>query len=187
MNTKKPKPPKNLISETVVEINTDFATAVERLADVSGPGRDQDSTGDTIGFYSTRKGRFQSVDCGNNNRYHVNHRNVGLWGGLYVEDGKTKAVLYTYRQGGTVFGMIMEIIVGLVLLCCVAWNGVILLEREFSAGTLAVCGLMAIFAIAFPIHGILSLERGKRGSEEDAKKLQEDVLRRLNAINNWDK
>ena len=187
MNTKKPKPPKNLISETVVEINTDFATAVERLADVSGPGRDQDSTGDTIGFYSTRKGRFQSVDCGNNNRYHVNHRNVGLRGGLYVEDGKTKAVLYTYRQGGTVFGMIMEIIVGLVGLFYVFLEGSTLLEREFSARTLAVCGLLAMVAIAFPVHGILSVEKGKRGSEEDAKKLQEDVLRRLNAINNWDK
>lgn len=187
MNTKKPKPPKNLMSETVVEINTDFATAVERLADVSGVGREVDSTGDTIGFYSTRKGRFQSVDCGNNNRYHVNHRNVGLQGGLYVEDGKTKAVLYTYRQGGTVFGMITEIIVGLVGLFLVFLEGSTLLEREFSAGTLAVCGLLAMVAIAFPVHGILSVEKGKRGSEEDAKKLQEDVLRRLNAINNWDK
>ena len=186
MNTKKPKSPKNLISETVVEIHTDFATAVERLADVSGHGREQDSTGDTIGFYSTRKGRVQSVDCGNG-RYHVNHRNVGLQGGLYVEDGKTKAVLYTHRLGGTVCGMIMEIIVGLVGLCYVCVAGFAILEQEFSAQTLAVCGLMAIFAIALPIHGILSLEKGKWGSEEDAKKLQEDVLRRLDAINNWDK
>lgn len=187
MNVKKPNPPKNLIAETVVEMNTDFATAVERLADVSGPGRDQDSTGDTIGFSSNRRGRFQSIDCGSNSRYHVNHRNVGLQGGLYVEDGKTKAVLYTYRIGGTVFSMIMEVILGLVGLFYVIAVGFALLEQEFSAGTLAVCGLLLILAIGFPIHGILSLEKGKRGSEEDAKKLQEDVLRRLNAINNWDK
>ncbi len=187
MNRKKPNPPKNLIAETVVEINTDFATAVERLADVSGPGRDRDSIGDTIGLYSTRKGRFRCGYCGSESRYHVNHRNVGLRGGLYVEDGKTKAVLYTHRLGGTVFGMIMEIISGLVILCYACVVGLTILEQEFSAQTLAVCGLLVLFALAIPIHGILSAERGKRGSEEDAKKLQADVLRRLDAINNWDK
>ena len=186
MNTKKPKPPKNLISETVVELNTDFATAVERLQQMNGYGLETDSNNQKLLFVSNSKGRF-AVTQERHSRYEFAARAVGLWGGLYVEDGKTKAVLYTYCQGGTVFGMIMEIIVGLVLLCCVAWNGVILLEREFSASTLAVCGLMTIFAIVFPIHGILSLEKGKRGSEEDAKKLQEDVLRRLDAINNWDK
>ena len=35
MNTNKPKPPRKLLSETVVELKTDYPTAVERLQQLS--------------------------------------------------------------------------------------------------------------------------------------------------------
>lgn len=186
MNTKKLKPPKNRMSETVVELNTDFDTALWRLRQMNGPSLETDSIGQTLWFASNQKGRFTITQV-RNSRYEAAVRSVALRGGLYVEDGKTKTVLYTYRLGGTVFGMIMEIIAGLVGLLYVLFVGAALLEREFSAGTVAVCGLLVIIAIAIPIHGIIRLEKGKQGGEGDAQKMLEDALRRLNAVNDWDK
>lgn len=186
MNTKKPRPPKNLMCETVVEINTDLPTAILRLQQINGYSLETDSNDQKLFFTSNRNGRF-TVTQERHSRYEFAARAVELRGGLYVEEGKTKAVLYAYRLGGTVFGMIMKIVLGLVGLCYALWNGYILLQNGFSTPILVFCVLMGMLAIALPVHGIIQHEKGKLGSESDAQKLLEDALRRLDAINNWDK
>ena len=186
MTYKKPRAPKNLMSETVIDLHVDFPTALERLEELNGAGREVDSNGEGIAFYSNRKGRFTSTYTGRR-RYQTDARAVDMRGGLYIEDGKTKAVVYTYRLGGTVFGMIMEVVLGVLVLLWGLLEGYTYLQAEFSARTLTGCALLLLIAIALPIHGIISLEKGKRGSESDAEKMKQDALRRLDAINQWDK
>ena len=58
MNTNKPKPPRKLLSETVVELKTDYPTAVERLQQLSGRSRETDHDNKGIYFECNRKGMF---------------------------------------------------------------------------------------------------------------------------------
>ena len=186
MLTKRPKTPKNLLEETVVVINTDLPTAILRLQELNGRGRDTDTNDRGLLFFSNRKGRFTIAEA-TRNRYEVAARAVGLQGGLYVEDGKTKAVVYTYRPGSTVLGMILEVLAGLVMLAVSLLYSISLLQTEFSSRTLLVSALLMAISIAFPVHGVIRMKRGKRGRESDADILKQDALRRMTAINQWDK
>lgn len=186
MNTNKPKPPRKLLSETVVELKTDFPTAVERLQALSGCGIETDNANKHFYFESNRKGKFHIYES-NGSRYDFNTRTTGMRGGLYVEEGKTKAVVYTYRLSGTVLLLVVTILLGLVMLGSYSVYAYTLMQEKLFAGALTGFVLILLLGISFPVFAITSYEKGRRGGADDAEKMQREALRRLSAVDDWEK
>lgn len=187
MNTNKPKPPRKLLSETVVELKTDYPTAVERLQQLSGRSRDTDHDNKGIYFACNRKGMFH-IDASNRaGRYDQNTRVVGMRGGLYVEEGKTKAVVYTYRSGGAILLTILGVVLSLVVLGLGLLQGYGFLQQQFSPGLLTGFGLILLASCAFPMASVIQMSKGQQESAVDAEKMRQDTLRRLSAVDEWEK
>lgn len=186
MNTNKPKPPRKLLSETVVELKTNYPTALERLRELSGVGNEIDNVNRRFFFECNRKGLFSIKEL-NSGRYTFNTRTTGMRGGLYVEEGKTKAVVYTYRLTGTVILFVLDLVLGLVMVGLGALNGYLCLQQGFSLRDRIECGLLLLLGIVSLVCGVISYEKGKQDGPVDTEKMRQEALRRLSAVDDWEK
>lgn len=185
MNMSKPKPPKGLLKETVVELKTDFPTAVSRLAQLSGICRERSVTGLPLYFDSNKKGRFSVMEIGT--RKNPSTAAVGVKGGLYAEEGRTKAAVFTYRiSGSTVFAVVFVVLeVLLFLLMVLGWY---LSLREGFTPVYAVLAFVSLgIQVTFLVYYLSRHNQSRSNAHEDADRLKEEALCRLAAIDEWDK
>ncbi|MBQ4332615.1 MAG: hypothetical protein IJC33_02410 [Clostridia bacterium] len=185
MNVNKPKPPKHLLEETVVELKTDFPTAVRRLQQLSGLCRKKSVTGLPLYFDSNKKGRFSVMEIGT--RKNPSTAAVGVKGGLYTEDGRTKAAVFTYRISGSTAAVAVFVVteVLLFLLMVLGWY---LTLREGFVPVYAVLAFVSLgIQVAFLVYYLSRHNQSRSNAHEDADRLKEEALCRLAAIDEWDK
>ena len=188
MNVKKPKPPllisRRHVEETVVELKTDYPTALSRLRQLGGMCRNTDTNDYAMLFVVNRNGRIGMADATSSGRRYST-RSTFLSGGLYVEEGKTKAVVYTYSSAvaRAVNGAYLSVLVlAAFLVLTAAWLG----SNPSPLGWVGV----GVFAAALVVTvGSWMVRHGqtKYDAAEDAHRFREEALRRLEAIDEWDK
>ena len=182
MNTKKPKPPRRLLEETMVELKTDYPTAVRRLQELNGFTHQRDASGKEREFISNKKGFFTFANNGRNERRDPHTSLIRATGGLYVEEGKTKAVVYIHRSGLSTFviGCLVFVEVFLFLL---------ILQYTLSGANPKAWLLLVVYLLGLAVYfSYLFSNRHKSvlGMQEDAQMLREDALSRLLAVDKWD-
>lgn len=185
MNVSKSKPPKGLLEETVVELKTDFPTAVSRLAQLSGICRERSVTGLPLYFDSNKKGRFSVMEIGT--RKNPSTAAVGVKGGLYAEESRTKAAVFTYRISGSTAAVAVFVVteVLLFLLMVLGWY---LSLREGFIPAYAVLAFVSLgIQVAFLVQYLSRHRKSRDSAHEDATRLKEEALCRLAAIDEWDK
>lgn len=182
MNTKKPKPPGRLLSETVVELKTDYKTAVQRLQELNGFTHKRDASGKEREFISNKKGFFTFANNGRNERRDPHTSLIRAKGSLYVEEGKTKAVVYIHRSSLSAF------VVG-CLVFVEFFFFLLILQYALSGADPKGWLLLAIYSIGLAVYlAYLFSNRHKSvlGMNEDAQMLKQDALSRLEAVDKWD-
>ena len=188
MIRKKPKPsllvPRKEVTETVLELKTDFPTALNRLRQLTGVFRDAEAKGHRLVFCVNRRGRI-SVDDAEVDGTRISPRSVFLSGGLYIEEGKTKAVVYTYSSaiahaGNVLFLSIL--ILGTLLAVAVA-----LINAPSAPLGWGAAGVGAFAAVATILGWLARLDRTVSDADMVARCVHEETIRRLSAIDEWDK
>ena len=154
MNVSKPKPPKGLLEETVVELKTDFPTAVRRLQQLSGLCRKKSVAGFPLYFDSHKMGRFSVTEIGTRN--HPSTAAVGVKGGLYAEEGRTKAAVFTYRISGSTAAVAVFVVTEVLLFLLMVLGWYLTLREGFVPvyAVLAFVSLgiqVAFWCIIYPV------------------------------------
>ncbi len=188
MNVKKPKPPlfisRRHVEETVVELKTDYPTALNRLRQMGGVCRNTDSDGYEMLFIVNRNGRIGMADATSMGRRYST-RSAFLSGGLYTEEGKTKAVVYTYSSAvvrAVNAAYLSVLVLSAFLTLTAAWLG----SNPSPVGWVGVGTFAA--ALVVTIGGwMIHFGQTEYDAAEDARRLQEEAVRRLEAIDQWDK
>ena len=183
MNTNKLKAPRNRLDETVVELKTDLSTAIDRLRQLSGLCRSRSATDRPVYFESNKRGRFSVVEIGT--RHEPSTATVAVKGGLYTEDGKTKAVVYAYRIGGSATAVFVVAQVLLTPLMVLGWY--LSLQEEF----IPAYAVAAVVALAIQVvhlaHYLSRRNQSRSNRDEDAGRFKVAALERLSAVDEWDK
>ena len=188
MNKKKWKAPllvpRKRVEETVVELKTDYRTALSRLRQLDGVCRNTDTDDYALRFCVYRNGRIGVANATSMGRRYST-RSAFLSGGLYAEEGKTKAVVYTYssavaRAVNAAYFTVLVLLGFLVL--TVAWLG----SNPSPLGWVGV-GMVAA-ALAVTVGGwLIHFGQTEYEAAEDARRLREEAVRRLSAIDDWEK
>lgn len=188
MNKKKWKAPllvpRKQVEETVVELKTDYPTALSRLRQLDGVCRNTDTDDYALRFCVYRNGRIGVADATSMGRRYST-RSAFLFGGLYTEEGKTKAVVYTYssavaRAVNAAYFTILVLLGFLVL--TVAWLG----SNPSPLGWVGVGTFAA--ALVVTVGGwMIHFGQTEYDATEDARRMREEAVRRLKAIDEWDK
>lgn len=188
MNVKKPKPPlfisRRHVEETVVELKTDYPTALNRLCQMGGVCRNTDSDGYELLFTVNRHGRIGMADATSMGRRYST-RSAFLSGGLYTEEGKTKAVVYTYHsavvRAATAMYFSVLTLSALLLLTAI-WLG----KSPSSLGWIGV-GVLTLALVLAVCGWVIHFGQTEYAATEDARRFREEALRRLEAIDQWEK
>jgi hypothetical protein len=188
MNVKKPKPPlfisRRHLEETVVELKTDYPTALNRLRQMGGVCRNTDSNGYELLFVVNRDGRIGMADASSFGRRYST-RSAFLSGGLYAEEGKTKAVVYTYSSAvarAVKAAYLSVLVLSAFLVLTAAWLG----SHPSPLGWVGV-GLFAVALVVTVGGWMIHFGQTEYDATEDARRLQEEAVRRIKAIDQWDK
>ncbi len=185
MNVKKPKAPKNLLEETVVELKTDLPTAASRLRQLSGPCRSRSVADMPVYFESNKKGRFSVMEIGT--RHNPSTAAVGVKGGLYTEDGRTKAAVFAYRISGSTVSVAVFVVLEVLLFLLMALGWYLSLREGFTPIYAFLAFVLLGIQVAFLVHYLSRYRQSQKNAHEDAARLKEETLRRLAAIDEWDK
>jgi len=182
MNTKKPKPPLRLLDETVVALKTDYKTAVQRLQELNGFTHKRDASGKEREFVSNKRGRFTFANNGRNDRRDPHTSLIRAKGGLYVEEGKTKGVVYIHRSSLSAFAVGCIVFAELFLF-------LLILQYALSTANPKGWLLLAIYSVGLAVYlAYLFSNRHKSvlGMSEDTEMLKQDAISRLEAVDKWD-
>lgn len=188
MNVKKPTPPllisRRHVEETVVELKTDYPTALSRLRQMGGVCRNTDTNDCAMLFVVNRNGRIGMADATSMGRRYST-RSAFLSGGLYVEEGKTKAVVYTYSSAvarAVNAAYLSVLVLSALLLLTAVWLG----SNPSLLGWIGVGALT--LALVVTIGGwLIHFGQTEYEAAEDARRLREEAVRRLSAIDDWEK
>lgn len=171
----------------VVDINCGYKEAVSRMQQLRGAGRSHpfsDYAYGNFGFYCNKKGEFFVGECRHREGADIFGR-FSLYyvaGRVFVENNKTKAEFYSVKSRLVIGILHFTILLLLVLL-------------GFSIYTALFTDVSnireIIFTIACLILGIATgayyLESRQNDKHTDLTNMREEVLRRIDAVNKWDK
>lgn len=186
MNTQKPKAPRTAIAEQVVELKTNYPTAIQRLRQMQGNCRQQDVEGRYLQFFCNKKGQFTVTPPISRRNHLQTVWATAVEGHLYVEDGRTKASLYTLqleKPNKTPFETILTVAwIGFVL---AAWLvGFFLFPAEYR--TVESILAAAVLAVVL-VSRVGQNSRIVQNQGQDAQIMLEAAVDRLKAVDDWEK
>ena len=179
---KKPKHPGNAIAEQVVELKTDYPTAVKRLRQLQGVCRETANSALPLFFRSNKNGRFRLVE----NRENLTCP-VFLQGGIYTEEGKTLATLYVCRHNAMKGYIIVSLMIDLAMMLLFAFGLLPAIAQGLRPYSIALILLIIAAQIAAAMRQWQRYRAGAKRVEEDACWMMEIVLNRMQTVENWDK
>ena len=179
---KKPKRPGNAITEQVVELKTDYPTAVKRLRQLQGVCRETANSALPLFFRSNKNGRFRLVE----NRENLTCP-VFLQGGLYTEEGKTLAALYVCRHNAMRAYIVVSLIIDLAMALFFAFGLLPAIAQGLRPYSIALILLIIAAQIAAAMWQWQRYRAGATRVEEDACWMMDIVLKRLQTVENWEK
>lgn len=178
----KPKRPCNAVAEQVVELKTDYSTAVQRLRQLQGVCRETANSALPLFFRSHKNGRFRLVE----NRENLTCP-VFLQGGLYTEEGKTLAALYVCRHNAMRAYIVVSLMIDLAMALFFTFGLIPAIAQGLRPYGIALILLIVAAQIAAAMRQWQRYRAGAKQVEEDACRMTEIVLNRLQTVENWEK
>ncbi|MBR0447825.1 MAG: hypothetical protein IIX28_05110 [Clostridia bacterium] len=182
MNTQKPKAPRTAIAEQVVELKTNYPTAIQHLRQMQGACRQQDAEGRYLQFYCNKKGCFTISPPPTRHAVWA----TTLEGHLYVEDGRTKASLYTLQlekpNKAPLESVLTVVWVGVVLAVWLACFLLFPAEYRTMESILSAVILVVLLVLKTGREGRIVQNQG-----QDAQIMLEAAVDRLKAVDDWEK
>ena len=179
---KKPKRPGNVIAERVVELKTDYPTAVKRLLQLQGVCRETADSALPLFFRSNKNGRFRLVE----NRENLTCP-VFLQGGIYTEEGKTLAALYVCRHYAMKGYIIVSLMIDLAMALFFACGLLPAIAQGLRPYSIALILLIIAAQVVAAMWQWKRYRAGVKRVEEDAYWMMDIVLNRLQTVENWEK
>ena len=181
---------KDVLEETVLEVNESKEETIEKLRLQMGFCSSQDSDDDHLYFWCTKKGKLGFFTQPNRNSrpnayfyyYNMDSRIYSVRGKVLSENGKTVVKLYSvYSRLNSVIRAIDIITTLLALIVFFVIKGAT--GQEIPMGDLLKLG-GALFLAGV---GTFVLTSEKRNKKSDLDIMKQEVINRVEAINHWDK
>ncbi len=171
-----------VLDETVIEVETDFPTTVDRLRSMQGVCRETDNDQFPLGFTCDKKGRLR-VDA----LYRSTSSNCRLnfvVGEVAEQDGKTVAKIYCVHDRSAKVYRYVEWAVYAALFCAflvfVAYS--IKAGRPLSRKDVITVVLFALLLFTIPFR----TKKDAQNQPADLEKMKTEVINRVRAVDRWD-
>ena len=172
-----------VLDETVIELETDFETTVERLQQLQGICRETDGEQRPLQFTCTKDGEMRVDNVPS--RYSASADRLNFVVGEVVEeDGKTRIKFYSIHDRSTKkLRNVVWTVYALVFAVFVLFGAAALMQgarvTPKDVGT-AVGFLVLLAMIQF------STARETKNQPADLEKMKAEMVNRVNAVDRWD-
>lgn len=171
-----------IIEQSELEVKADFKTTIERLKDQQGICRETDSRQVTLEFFCHDDGRICICNYSRRRQRRDTNRLYSVIGQVVTEEEKTKVKIYSIFNRINYF---LSAVAAVLYLVMFALYFIIAYKAGIVPGTKDLYLLiLSVFAILlYP----LSFRKEKRTKEADLYIMKNEIIKRVNAIDKWDK
>ena len=166
-----------VLDKQVVELDMPLDIVLERIVELRGVCREEDSMQKALVFFCDQKGRFAVSNPVSRN----NERSYYIRGEIFAEDGKTKVAIYSvHDRYTTVFKWLAFLLLfaGWIFYACLLFStGVPLEKKQLLELLIFPVFVVIFFALTF---------REKGNKTVDFNVMKEEVFKRLDAVKRWD-
>lgn len=171
-----------IIEQSELEIKTDCKTAIERLKAQQGICRETDSRQVTLEFLCHDDGRICVCNYSRHKPRRDPNRLYSVIGQVTEENGKTKIKIYSLFNRTN---YILSAVAALLYLLVVAFYFI----TAYKAGI--VPGTKDLYRLIFSVLAIflypLVYQKQERDKANDLYIMKQEIIKRVNAIDKWDK
>ena len=166
------------IAEGRFELFTTKEDAIDKLRQLQGCCREEIGDGQPIVFYCTKKGRISISDPPS--KYAENDCSTSLYGSVVERDGKVYVEYYTvYSHLNNVLK-----IIGIAMLIIMSLFSLASVVLDFTRNKPYI---IFVFICAFFVFQLISTLKEKSNAPNDSRKMIEELEKRVEAVNLWDK
>lgn len=171
-----------VIDEKILETQQDFGLVVNRLRLQEGICREKDSDGDRLQFTCSKKGKFMVSNIRNSNRSRRidNDRMYFVRGKVVPEGAKTKIYIYTVKDCTITYSKWASLIGDII------WFFFSIFLMLFTDVSIDKKILVVSYVAMLLLSVFLSLSNQQDYREEDIKIMQNEVIKRVHALERWD-
>lgn len=167
-----------IIKQGEIEISSKKSEAIDRLMQLQGICREELSDESRIEFTVFKSGKISIKNL--SSRHNGISNATRLFGNVIERDGKAYISYYTNFSGADYILKLISLAVW--ILFCI--SGLLL---TFFNGFDYPWGLVLLFCSVFYCFYFFSAFKNKSNSTDDSEILINELLKRVEAINNWDK
>ncbi len=171
-----------IIEQSELEIKTDCKTAIERLKAQQGICRETDSRQVTLEFLCHDDGRICVCNYSRNKPRRDPNRLYSVIGQVTEENGKTKVKIYSlFNRTNYILSAVAAILYMVVF--------ALYFVTAYKAGI--VPGTKDLYLLIFSVFAILlyplRFRKQERDKANDLYIMKQEIIKRVNAIDKWDK
>lgn len=180
---------RKVLKEEVVEIKDTLPKTIEKLRSLNQIGRERDCNDDCFRFVCNKKGTFSISHCFESEAYkiafvHQWDREYYIYGKVFEQSGRTYIKYQQVYNRLIDFGLLFLLVFALMLIIC----GIIITKfYELSQFWNFAFIIMLIPFVALGIDSIKCRKKRKDYKNYDFDKMEKELIRRIDAVNNWDK
>ncbi len=165
--------PEAYIDSSTIECNVDKETAINRLMQLAGKCRDTLNNGQEIEFICKKTGEFEVIPSDSEKFFYVS-------GEIYEEYGKTKVSIRSNKQRLGISKWLYPLFVLLTLI-------VFLISKKYIFKFNTADIIFVLIFLFYELSLLLNLKKLIKNSSEDLGIMKSEVIRRIRAIEKWDK
>lgn len=166
------------ISQGKYELLTTKEDAIDKFMKLQGVCREEISSDNPIAFYCSKKGKVTITNPPR--KYIENTNSTNLFAEIIEQDGKTYITYYTvYSDFNNILKVILLIISIAVVILAIILN-VTNQDKTVSPIILVLC--LVVFVFQF-----FNTAKEKRTSPKDSEIMIQELQKRVEAVNLWDK
>jgi len=166
------------ISQGQFEIRTTKADAIDKFMQMQGVCREELSSENLIEFYCSKKGKIAIT---NPPKKHIEHTNsTNLYAEIIEQDGKTYITYYTVYSH---FNNVLKII-SLTMLIVMAILAILLAVSNVDK---TVSPIVLVLCLLFFVYQLFNNAKEQKNSPNDSKIMINELEKRVEAVNLWDK
>lgn len=163
-------------------INLSRKTVIERMRQMNGNCRNEDSEGWHFQFHCNKRGNFFVDRAGDNGTTPDYNNAFFVRGRIFEENNQTKIEFCSVQIKGSKFDMYFSAVFSVISF--IAIIAVLILTKIEFTSKLLVCVLLMAFNVAYPFFRTRNEFNHK---DVDLTNMRAEVLRRIDAVNKWDK
>lgn len=171
-----------VIDQKILDVDQNFELVVNRLRLQEGICREKDSDGDRLQFTCSKKGKFMVSNVRNSNRSRrIDNERIYFVSGNVIPDGaKTKIYIYTVKDCTITYFKWASLIGDIV------WFFLSIFLMLFTDVSIDKKILIVSYIFILLLSVFLALSNQQDYSKEDIDIMQNEVIKRVHALDRWD-